>query len=139
MSPLMIRLSDRYFRVQTYQIKKLWAKFQFGNILPFPETEARPHLVEALIIGIPCAPALMHEDGDGKLTSVKNHTLEAVLAFIRGDFKIQYEGQTLPYLDLPLNTRDYFAGLSMQVVITDPACTQEVRKEVEVLMGRTEP
>lgn len=132
----MISLTDRCFRVQNLQVKKLWTWLQLGDLLPFPKGAAQPRLVEAFMLGIPCAPALMHEDREGKFTSVKNPTLEAVLSFVGGEFKIQHEGQTLSYLELPLHIRGYFWGLSLQVVITEPTCTQEVRDDVEILMGR---
>lgn len=132
----MSKINDRHIQVRSLPIRKFWDWLQSGELLPLDEAEPQPDLVETFMIPLPCAPALMHEDRDGNFTSIKNPTLEAVLAFVRGDFKTQYEGKTYAYADLPPNIRRYLMDLQVQTVITYPTCSQEVREEVEVRMGR---
>jgi hypothetical protein len=130
------KINDRHIQVRSLSVRKFWEWLQSGELLPLSEVEPQPDLVETFLISIPCPPALLHEDQDGNFTSVKNPTLESVLAFIRGDFWTRYEGKIYAYADLPPNIRRYLMDLQVQTVITYPTCSQEVREEVEVRMGR---
>ena len=128
--------STNHYTTWQMPISDMIDRKKYHTLNGLPSRRKRPDLVERLLRKIPAPTTVLVEDKFGDLTSVKNPTLEAVLSFVAGDFKVEYDGKEVSYADLPDSVQRNILGFKLQTFVVLKTCPDDLKAEVLAMFGR---